>query len=1162
MTRVLVFTHEDEYAYEIAPDDIFELTRTEEINGEHSLEITTTRVMSKGERVLVQDDARKWREFVVARVDEAHQSGDRPIGTYWCPWSLMYDLATTTVQAMPGVQTPVAAGAALSAALGGTERWNVGTVTETATGGASMYYMSGYQALGVVTEIWGGEIDATIEVSQASGIIARKVDLYHEQGSSTARRRFDYARDMNGIRRRVSEEPVPCRILPRGKGEQTESGGVGRKVTIESVNGGRDYLQNAETAPLLRVPDGNGGWEYPTVIVENGDMETPADLKAWAESVLEERTTPKVTYEADVVQLAAAGLDPKGLALGDRVQCVDRAFQEGGLRVEGRVTKMVVNELDQTDVRVTVGHIDGGVAGALADMGKALQAVGSTVEGLTVTTADYLNNILDRINAEINANGGYTYITDGQGIRTYDKAVTDPLVGAEADQVVEIKGGSIRIANSRTAGGDWDWRSVFVSGHILADLVTAAKITAGFIGSPSGNYWNLDTGELRMAATTQIGGKTFAEIAAEQASAQVQAFVEGDYADDMEEIGRQVDGKAETWYQSSDPSTSWTADQKAEHVGDLWYKTTDGTTWRWDGSSWAEQDVPDAVFDAIDGKMQVFVSQPVPPYNVGDLWVQGPNGDIMRCAVKRSSGSFQDSDWLKASKYTDDAALTLFLSREYADDMAEIDQQLDKKAETWYQQADPSTAWDTSDLKAAHKGDLWYRTTDDTTWRWNGASWAEQAAPAAVFDAIDGKMQVFTAQPVPPYEKGDIWVQGNAGDLLHCVNSRLTGSYAAGDWARSTKYTDDSAVSALDSSLDQAEVFKRLTNNGVIQGLYMGNDGQVYLNASYIKTGSLLANLITAGKMQSADGKVYFDLDAGEVVSSKLRGVDNDHAEGFDSANWYYPANIIIDVSTQKVASAEYAAACRIYKDTYTAGGLNVTPAGKVYDTHNPTGFAKLSTQSVGIHIAANNGTGHGLLGYSNLELDSNQARLYVFPSGQRSGSMYGITITNSGSYNIAQSSTTVAGNLSASGTKSRLVATEDYGERLLYSYETPAPLFGDVGGGVVGDDGVCYVEIDDALSETIRADMAYQVFLQKCGEGDVWVAEKAPTHFVVRGTPGLAFDWELKAHQTGFEALRLEQFGADVDDLIAVAELPSPESAYGDYVTEMEQLYSSETEA
>lgn len=115
------------------------------------------------------------------------------------------------------------------------------------------------------------------------------------------------------------------------------------------------------------------------------------------------------------------------------------------------------------------------------------------------------------------------------------------------------------------------------------------------------------------------------------------------------------------------------------------------------------------------------------------------------------------------------------------------------------------------------------------------------------------------------------------------------------------------------------------------------------------------------------------------------------------------------------------------------------------------------------------------------------------------------------------------------SGTKSRVASTEDYSERLLYCYETPSPMFGDVGEGVIGEDGLCYVWLDPVFAETITT-MQYQVFLQAYGEGSLYVTERKPGYFCVKGTPGLAFGWEIKAKQSDFDQLRLERKTDDVD--------------------------------
>ena len=93
----------------------------------------------------------------------------------------------------------------------------------------------------------------------------------------------------------------------------------------------------------------------------------------------------------------------------------------------------------------------------------------------------------------------------------------------------------------------------------------------------------------------------------------------------------------------------------------------------------------------------------------------------------------------------------------------------------------------------------------------------------------------------------------------------------------------------------------------------------------------------------------------------------------------------------------------------------------------------------------------------------------------------------------------------------------------MLYAYETAEPYFGDIGSSVIGDNGTVNIPIEKIFGETIDHN-EYHVFLQKEGPGDLWIAEKAENYFVVEGTPGLKFSWELKAKQIDHAGKRLEQ--------------------------------------
>ena len=112
---------------------------------------------------------------------------------------------------------------------------------------------------------------------------------------------------------------------------------------------------------------------------------------------------------------------------------------------------------------------------------------------------------------------------------------------------------------------------------------------------------------------------------------------------------------------------------------------------------------------------------------------------------------------------------------------------------------------------------------------------------------------------------------------------------------------------------------------------------------------------------------------------------------------------------------------------------------------------------------------------------------------------------------------------LTVHGTKNRLVETENYGKRLLYCYETATPYFGDIGTGKINEEGECCVSIDGIFSETVEDGAEYVVFLQAEGKGEIWVESKDLDFFIVKGTPGMKFAWEIKAIQRQFSQYRLE---------------------------------------
>ena len=324
----------------------------------------------------------------------------------------------------------------------------------------------------------------------------------------------------------------------------------------------------------------------------------------------------------------------------------------------------------------------------------------------------------------------------------------------------------------------------------------------------------------------------------------------------------QDDKKAETWYQSGDPSVDWTtADDKKKHIGDLWYDTKNQKTYIYGAKGWEETKTnpPDSVFDKIDGKAQIFVAQPKSPYAVGDLWFNSATSDIMTCVKARNTiGEFDSTEWEKRNKYTDDSTLTDFINNTYTTDIGNIQDQIDGKIETFRQETDPSKDWTTAEDKKKHIGDLWYNTATNETFMYNGTGWSPVAGtvPDEVWGKIDSKCQIFTAQPKPPYNKGDLWFVGSSGDILTCTTARKDGeSYVETDWTKQNKYTDDTTANTIKDGILKSTY---IDSQWVIAPNIKG--GQLLISN---KSGAISAQITSEGKLIAKEGEF-----SGKIVST------------------------------------------------------------------------------------------------------------------------------------------------------------------------------------------------------------------------------------------------------------------------------------------------------
>lgn len=144
------------------------------------------------------------------------------------------------------------------------------------------------------------------------------------------------------------------------------------------------------------------------------------------------------------------------------------------------------------------------------------------------------------------------------------------------------------------------------------------------------------------------------------------------------------------------------------------------------------------------------------------------------------------------------------------------------------------------------------------------------------------------------------------------------------------------------------------------------------------------------------------------------------------------------------------------------------------------------------------------------------------------SGSTSYLQLDSSGAH--FNSSMTIDKNLSVIGSKNRIIKTDDCGIICISAYETATPLFGDVGKSEIEEDGTSIIWIDPIFYETVETDCEYNVFLTKYGKGDIWcdMVNSTKDYFIVKGTPGLEFVWEIKLIQKGLKNTRLTEHNID----------------------------------
>lgn len=516
--RVDVYSRHDAYVGTIGSRQLLGFVWTDCLNGEDTVDITTTFPLKEGYRLVWQD---------LNGVPHEHVCQD-PQGASAAGLPIYSDTALNSICELFGdyIEDKRPYGYSFQRALEvclKPTRWDVGTVDQpgTVSSGLTFYHTDCRTALNDILAC-GGELETSITVG-ANGVTGRSVSILKHRGEADGHRRFSYGKDINSIKRTEHWGAITA-CYGYGKGVETDTGGYGRKLTFGDINGGKDYVEDATALKTYGRPDGKGGFAHVFGKYENSSCEDAGQLKSETQAYLDEHKIPGVTYEADVVDLVAMGRPWEGVGVGDDTQMVDGSF-EPTLRCQGRVTKQVIDMLGKTRT-VTLGNVTESIADILQQQQQQitnLQNQSGSWDAVASTTPAFLQQLIDSLNEQFNVNGmSYMHVSYQRGFIfssvPLDEDGNPTATGGTAMQLCSL---GFRIASGIKSDGSYDWRTFGTGAGFVADCITTGTLLANLIkagrllvGDPNDPVFmaDFDSGEVVISATASVGNKTAGEM--------------------------------------------------------------------------------------------------------------------------------------------------------------------------------------------------------------------------------------------------------------------------------------------------------------------------------------------------------------------------------------------------------------------------------------------------------------------------------------------------------------------------------------------------------------------------------------------------------------------------------------------------------------------------
>ena len=858
LVRRISFTRFNRWGDNLGRLTVSAATHTDALDGTDELNITCAEDLVKGDRVVWIDLQGVCHEHIVDTIDRVHDDDGAPETQAVCINSVNETWDDWLDDKRPSGSVSVA----LTSILADT-RWEVGTCDQGGTASRTFYHISVREGIAELLETWGGELETTI-VHNGAGIVARRVNIRALRGNQSSAKRFTWTKDLVSVKRSMASDNPKTRVYGYGKGVKTEGGGYGRRLTFGDINGGKDYVEDAEATEIWGHPDGEGGILPAVASYVNEQCEDAAQLLQETKDYLKQVKEPKVTYTASVIDLYAFGRSWEGVGVGDDVAIIDKGFSEEGVRLHGRVSQ-IERDLLTGDATVTFGTLTDTMADMWQSVSNALKGnsqQNALYDAAAGTSVSWLIQLQQSLNAQFNAVGTYRVETFELGT-IYSNVPIDALAGLPLRSTsgmwaVNLNGMGLRLASGLTSEGQWDWKTFLTGGMVTADLINAGtmradRVRAGLLTDEKGkNFWDLTTGEFSLSATATVGGDTVQSIADTAASGAQQNAVK---AAEEADAKRLEEAKKYAKDQASSAGTD-AKDQAKKYVDAL-----------------DEALGQKSIFDRLtnNGETQgVYLKDGKVYINATYMDTGVLNANLLKAGIitDKEGKNFWD---LTTGEFSLSADASVG-GGDVGSSVVAVDVQYGNSTSS----STVPTTWTTyANWKQGQY--LWTRlkltladgNTEYTT--------AHRMADNDGIGVSQVREQYYLSTSSTAQTGGNwyyyqpTWVSGR----YYWTRSEITWSdgtktYTTPVLARAltsgNQSTDD-----LDEDLDQREVFNRLTNNGQTQGIYLSG-GLLYINASYIETGIISDRL----------GRNTWNLSTGKLATNYMTANNIDASGTFE----------------------------------------------------------------------------------------------------------------------------------------------------------------------------------------------------------------------------------------------------------------------------------------